>query len=95
MKNLQNQDYAKRCIGYIPEDLITSIQLSQDINYQCNSRSVEAPSFSKHANIYTLVKRFIELEFLRATLAPLSEHYRNGVMLKFIGEEPRRYVIGI
>ena len=65
--------------------------MAHNISMKCKDKKIQPPSSSKCEKVLSMLKRYVESEFLRAILAPLKNHYRDGVMLIFNGQDPKRY----
>ena len=90
---LRNKDFAKRCIGYVPEMNISFPQFVQMVNVACLRQGASKNSITKLEKVYSMLRRHVKMEFIRIIFQDLNRYHTTGVDLHFLGGEVKRYVL--
>ena len=88
----QNQDFAKRCLGYSRGLPLSYVDFRTCVLRRCEMEDLDRPTVTSLDALHLLLKRHCQQEILRCMLQPLTKLYEEGVVLSFIGDVPKRYV---
>ena len=59
---------------------------------RCENDGLDRPTITSLDALHLLLKRHCQHEILRCMLEPIQKYFQDGVVLKFIGDVPKRYV---
>ena len=92
---MQNQDFSKRCLGYVRGLPVTFVEFCTSVCKRCEIDKLDVPTKSNLEQLYLLLKRHCQNEVIRLMLEPIAVYWDEGVLLRFLKHDVKRYLLSL